>query len=254
MISIVRGAPGLCRILPPTWNTGEVVSQFTTWEDAAAALRDTYAGARADETPALRFVTHGVPVTAWPGQSTRRDSRAVVHLAAPVLTGAELRKYDGAAASAAPRTHAGSQPGTQLEAQPSTQSDAQSDTQSDSVLSRSAAAVLEHFGIDPTGPDLIAVLRAADALPIGGIRLLGGRAHIHYAVALPVPAEQLAACAALVAAQARAMSGADATHAGSADAARRNDANASHAHDADAAYPAGADALSDATRKGEADV
>ena len=238
MISIVRGAPGLCRILPPTWNTGEVVSQFTTWEDAAAALRDTYAGARADETPALRFVTHGVPVTAWPGQSTRRDSRAVVHLAAPVLTGAELRKYDGAAASAASSTHAASEPGTQAGtqpaaktgAQPTTQSDAQSDAQSDSVLSRNAAAVLEHFGIDPTGPDLIAVLRAADALPIGGIRLLGGRAHIHYAVALPVPAEQLAACAALVAAQARAMSGADASHA------------------------AGADALSDVTREGEADV
>ncbi|MDK6906619.1 hypothetical protein ACYATL_06665 [Actinotignum timonense] len=246
MISIVRGAPGLCRILPPTWNTGEVVSQFTTWEDAAAALRDTYAGARADETPALRFVTHGVPVTAWPGQSTRRDSRAVVHLAAPVLTGAELRKYDGAAASAASSTHAASEPGTQVGtepaaetgAPPTTQSDAQSDAQSDSVLSRNAAAVLEHFGIDPTGPDLIAVLRAADALPIGGIRLLGGRAHIHYAVGLPVPAAQLAACAALVAAQARAMSGAD----------------ASHAHDVNASSPAGADALSDATREGEADV
>lgn len=106
------------------------------------------------------------------------------------------------------------------------------------MLSRNAAAVLEHFGIDPTGPDLIAVLRAADALPIGGIRLLGGRAHIHYAVGLPVPAAQLAACAALVAAQARAMSGAD----------------ASHAHDVNASSPAGADALSDATREGEADV
>ncbi|MGJ9617856.1 hypothetical protein ACRQGJ_08380 [Actinotignum sp. GS-2025b] len=199
-----------------------MVSQFTTWEDATAALRDTYAGARADETPALRFVTHGVPVTAWPGQSTRRDSRAVVHLAAPVLTGAELRKYDGAAASAASSTHAGSQPGTQVGTEPAAETGTQPSTQSDSVLSRNAAAVLEHFGIDPTGPDLIAVLRAADALPIGGIRLLGGRAHIHYAVALPVQAEQLTACAALVAAQARAMSGAD--------------------------------ALSDATRKGEADV
>ncbi|MGJ9595873.1 hypothetical protein [Actinotignum sp. GS-2025c] len=199
-----------------------MVSQFTTWEDAAAALRDTYAGARADETPALRFVTHGLPVTAWPGQSTRRDSRAVVHLAAPVLTGAELRKYDGAAASAASSTHAGSQPGTQVGTEPAAETGTQPSTQSDSVLSRNAAAVLEHFGIDPTGPDLIAVLRAADALPIGGIRLLGGRAHIHYAVALPVQAEQLTACAALVAAQARAMSGAD--------------------------------ALSDATRKGEADV
>ncbi len=213
MFSIVRGAPGLCRIFLPTWNTGEVVSQFTTWEEAAAALRASYAGARADETPALRFVTHGVPVTAWPGQSTRRDSRTVVHLAAPVLTGAELRKYDGAAASAASdavATPPGTQAGTQPGATPAAQPGAQSYAQSDSMLSRNAAAVLEHFGIDPTGPDLIAVLRAADTLPIGGIRLLGGRTHIHYAVALPAPAAQLTACAALVAAQARALSGADA--------------------------------------------
>ena len=205
MFSIVRGAPGLCRIFLPTWNTGEVVSQFTTWEEAAAALRASYAGARADETPALRFVTHGVPVTAWPGQSTRRDSRTVVHLAAPVLTGAELRKYDGAAASAASgavATPPGTQGGTQAGATPAAQPGAQSYAQSDWVLSRNAAAVLEHFGIDPTGPDLIAVLRAADTLPIGGIRLLGGRTHIHYAVALPAPAAQLTACAALVAAQA----------------------------------------------------
>lgn len=213
MFSIVRGTPGLCRIFLPTWNTGEVVSQFTTWEEAAAALRASYAGAWADETPGLRFVTHGVPVTAWPGQSTRRDSRTVVHLAAPVLTGAELRKYDGAAASAASGAVAappGTQGGTQAGAMPAAQPGAQSYAQSDSVLSRNAAAVLEHFGIDPTGPDLIAVLRAADTLPIGGIRLLGGRTHIHYAVALPAPAAQLTACAALVAAQARALSGADA--------------------------------------------
>ncbi|MFG6285014.1 hypothetical protein ACGUFB_00720 [Actinotignum schaalii] len=194
-----------------------MVSQFTTWEEAAAALRASYAGARADETPALRFVTHGVPVTAWPGQSTRRDSRTVVHLAAPVLTGAELRKYAGAAASAAsgavatqPDRQAGTEPDTQHGAAPAAQPGAQAYAQSDSVLSRNAAAVLEHFGIDPTGPDLIAVLRAADTLPIGGIRLLGGRTHIHYAVALPAPAAQLTACAALVAAQARALSGADA--------------------------------------------
>ncbi|MDY5128127.1 hypothetical protein ACRQF6_08480 [Actinotignum sp. GS-2025f] len=190
-----------------------MVSQFTTWEEAAAALRASYEGARADETPALRFVTHGVPVTAWPGQSTRRDSRTVVHLAAPVLTGAEMRKYDGAAASAASdavATPPGTQAGTQPGATPAAQPGAQSYAQSDSVLSRNAAAVLEHFGIDPTGPDLIAVLRAADTLPIGGIRLLGGRTHIHYAVALPAPAAQLTACAALVAAQARALSGADA--------------------------------------------
>lgn len=124
-----------------------------------------------------------------------------------------MRKYDGAAASAASdavATPPGTQAGTQPGAMPAAQPGAQSYAQSDSVLSRNAAAVLEHFGIDPTGPDLIAVLRAADTLPIGGIRLLGGRTHIHYAVALPAPAAQLTACAALVAAQARALSGADA--------------------------------------------
>lgn len=216
MRSIVRGAPGLCRILLPTWNTDEVVSTFTTWEEAAAALRAAYADARADDTPALRFVTHGVPVTAWPGQSTRHDSRAVVHLAAPILTGAELRKYDGAAASAASDA-AAAQPGATPAAQPGAPSDAS--------LSRNAAAVLEHFGIDPTGPDLIAVLRAADTLPIGGIRLLGGRTHIHYAVALPAPTAQLTACAALVAAQARALSGADTLPESAPDSAREGEAD-----------------------------
>lgn len=179
----------------------DCVTTLLSWDAAAAELERTYPGATRGTAGELRLCLRGVPVLVWRGTSSRRDGGTVVHIATPFLVGA------GAGADDAARS-AGVRSGASGESNTADRSGG--DTWD---VREPAAKLLKHFGIDPNGPDLVELARAAEQLPLGGLRVLGDIPHLHHAAPLPVEADWLAEATLLIAAECAALTAERSTHA-----------------------------------------
>lgn len=167
--------------------SSENISDAGEWAEVAAMFEQDF-GATAGDDGALRFRISDVPATAWRGSSSMRDGGEVVHLAAPVFS----RVMQG---------RSGQEPDVDSTSAASGPNSATSNiTLSDAT---GEEALLERLGIDPKGPDLIRVVRAAEDLPLGGIRLLGNLPHVHFSAHLPADPTWIGKAARLIASEAR---------------------------------------------------
>ncbi|VDG75305.1 Uncharacterised protein [Actinobaculum suis] len=211
-------------------------AKLAEWSELRAALHEAFPDA-VDDAGALRLQVDGVPVTVWLGVSGMRHGGKVVHAAAPIIKSIltagtpEPGSLDANAAapgaatttatetSAAAETSNAPKTGTAGGTCATRETDAATETGTAGATTNEpdarsgsqaahphASRLLEKLGIDPEGPDLVQIVRLAENLPLGGVRLLGNRPHLHFSVRFPVSAHWLAAAIRLLVTQTKAIS------------------------------------------------
>ncbi|KMY23338.1 hypothetical protein ACU19_05050 [Actinobaculum suis] len=188
-------------------------AKLAEWSELRAALHDAFPDA-VDDAGALRLQVDGVPVTVWLGVSGMRHGGKVVHAAAPIIKSILAAGTPEPGSLDANAAAPGAATTTATETNTAAKTDATRETGTAENAAKPgaqaahphASRLLEKLGIDPEGPDLVQIVRLAENLPLGGVRLLGNRPHLHFSVRFPVSAHWLAAAIRLLVTQTKAIS------------------------------------------------